>query len=108
MKAKLCCSFAIGFLAFQATTAVSAVTEPSAPTPCPTGSHLQLLRRFFTIADGLPANDILAVTATREGAVLATTGKGLVRLEGERWLEQTGPAEVHALFAPAQGPSALA
>src|SRR5437870_306083 len=105
---QLCCAFAIGLLAFQATKALSVETEPSAPTPFPTGSHLQLVRRFFTIADGLPANDILAVTATREGAALAATGKGLVRLEGERWLKQTGPAEVHALFAPAQGPSALA
>jgi ligand-binding sensor domain-containing protein len=60
------------------------------------------------VADGLPAEEIRAVAVTRGGIVLAAAGTEVGRLESERWLKQTGPAEVTALFAPAKGPNALA
>ncbi len=76
--------------------------------PYPTGSHLQLVRRFFTAADGLPGDVIRALTATRDGIVLAANDQGVARLRGERWVKESGPPGAGALFAPAQGPSALA
>src|ERR1043166_3561372 len=76
--------------------------------PYPTGSHLQLVRRIFTAADGLPGDGIRAVTASRDGIILAATGNGLARLKDERWVKELGPGGVGALFAPVQGPSALA
>src|SRR5206468_9690728 len=36
------------------------------------------------------------------------TGNGRARLKDERWVKEAGPAGVGALFAPVQGPSALA
>ena len=83
-------------------------TEECIPVPYPTGSHLQLVRSFFTTAQGLPSDDIRAVSVARDGIVLAAAGNGLARLEGERWPRQTGPSGVSALFAPMQGPTALA
>src|SRR5438552_9159726 len=76
--------------------------------PYPTGSHLQLVRQFFTAANGLPGDDIRAVAVTREGVVLAANDEGVARLQGERWVKVAGPPGARALFAPIQGPSALA
>src|SRR5207244_13218819 len=86
----------------------SAQAEDCVPVPYPTGSHLQLVRSFFTSSNGLPADDVQAVTVTRDGIVLAAAGDALARLEGERWSKQNGPSGVSALFAPIQGPNALA
>src|SRR5205823_564964 len=104
----LACWLAVFGLVFQATDIRGSETNTSASPPFPTGSHLQLVRTFFTTANGLPTDEIRAVTATRDGLAIAATAKALARLEGERWVNQTGPAEVTALFAPARGPSALA
>src|SRR5262249_49506577 len=76
--------------------------------PYLTGSHLQLARRFFTAADGLPGDGIRAVAVTRDGIVLAANDQGGARLQGQRWVRETGPPGAGAMFAPAQGPSALA
>src|SRR5947208_524783 len=82
----------------------AAASSPSIPTvPYPTGSHLQLVRRFFTAADGLPGDEIRSVAAARDGTALAATANGVALLEGERWVKQAGLAEVSALFAPVQG-----
>ena len=45
---------------------------------------------------------------TRAGATLAAVNGGVLRLEGERWEFQAGPAVVTALAAPGAGPEALA
>src|SRR5437016_3021411 len=100
--------FGILLFALQAPEMRSAEREVSGVRPYPTGSHLQLVRKFFTISDGLPGDDVRAVTATRDNAVLVASGNGVARLEGEQWVKEAGPSEVTALFAPAQGPSALA
>src|SRR5262245_47900651 len=93
----------------------AAPPQPSSPTtyrgiapPFPTGTHLQLGRQFFSAANGLPSDDVRAVTVTRDGTVFVATGKGLTRLENEQWITQTGPAGVNALYAPGEGPNALA
>lgn len=93
------------FLAFNGRS--DAAQDDSRP-PFPTGTHLQLVRAFYTTADGLPDQDVRAVTATRSGAVLAACENGLSRLDGKRWVNVTGPSGVTALFAPTQGPDALA
>ena len=68
-----------------ATTAVWSAQNPTGPAPFPTGHHPQLVRQFYTTADGLPGDDIRAVTVTRDGIVFASSGSGLARLDGERW-----------------------
>jgi hypothetical protein len=93
-------------------TALVANLESAAPPPLvppyPTGTHLQLVRKFFPINDGLAADDVRAVTVTRDGLVLAAAGTNLLRLQDERWTIQKGPSDVTALFAPLDGPIALA
>ena len=76
--------------------------------PGPAGEHLQLVRTFFTTADGLPADDIRAVAVTRGETVLVADGKTVARKDGDRWTREAGPMGVSALFAPAKGPQALA
>src|SRR5438105_4747499 len=93
------------WLAVHANAGQSAQPDAPARVPYVTGSHLQLVRTFFTTSNGLPADDIRAVTVTRDGIVLAAAGKSLARLgDAERWVSQTGPSEVTALFAPIRGP----
>src|SRR5438105_5038765 len=80
----------------------------SSATPFATGAHLQLVRRFYTAADGLPSENIMAAATTRDGAVLVGTDAGVARLEGETWVRQAGINAASALFGPTAGPSALA
>src|SRR5438093_1517626 len=93
--------------------AILAANTRSAPPEAassayPTGTHRQLVRKFYTAADGLPADDIRAVAVARNGLVLVSCSNSLGRLDGERWRQETGPAGVSALFAPLRGPEALA
>ncbi len=97
----------LGLFVFQAEQPQSAEIAGAAP-PFITGAHRQRVRRFFTSADGLPADEVRAVTVTREGLVLVAAGKSLAQWEGDRWVSKGGPSESHALFSPIQGPSALA
>src|SRR2546430_2877183 len=83
-------------------------TPESKSLPYPTGSYLQRVRKFFTSADGLPGDDIQALTVTREGVAFAAASNQLARLQGERWNLESAPADVTALFASRQGPNALA
>lgn len=43
-------------------------------------------RRLFGVADGLPSERVLAITETRAGAIWVGTDRGLVRLDGERFV----------------------
>lgn len=95
-------------LLFVAAIGRSGAAEDTSRPPLPTGSHLQLVRTFYTTADGLPGNRVRAVIVTRNGAVLVACENGLSRLDGKRWVAEAGPAGVTALFAPKQGPDALA
>jgi hypothetical protein len=70
--------------------------------------HFQLVREFYTTADGLAGDEIHAVTVTPNGAVLVASKNGLTRRDGEQWVKESRPAEVTALFAPGQGPDAFA
>ena len=89
-----------------AASVARAATETIAPFP--TGSHRQLVRNFYSMADGLPADEIRAVAVTREGAVLAAAGEAVARLDNGRWVKETGPTEVAALFTPEKGVEAFA
>ncbi|MCI0332780.1 MAG: hypothetical protein L0228_06115 [Planctomycetes bacterium] len=93
---------------FLACNGWSDAAENASRPAFPTGTHLQLVRTFYDTADGLPSQDIRAVTVTRSGAVFVADGYDVARLDGERWVKETGPADVAALFAPTQGPEALA
>jgi hypothetical protein len=96
-------------LAVCATSQLWCATPGLAATgPFPTGTHPQLVRKFHTMADGLPADEVRAVAATRDGAVFAASAKGLARLHGERWVPEAGPSNVTALFALPQEVAALA
>ena len=86
----------------------SDAAEETSHPPFPTGSHLQLVRTFYTTADGLLANRVRALAVTRNGTVLAACENGVSRLDGIRWVSEAGPVGVTALFAPTQGPDALA
>lgn len=88
----------------------SAASDAEARTaqPYPTGTHRQLVRKFHHVADGLPSDQVRAAVVTRRGVVLVATERGLARLEGERWISESKPPEVTALFAPTTGPEALA
>lgn len=71
----------------------------AAPPPFPTGTHLQLVRRFYTTAQGLPSDEVRAVVITRAGVLLAAVGDALVRKDGDRWVKEAGPSGITALFA---------
>src|SRR5207249_2445944 len=77
-------------------------------SPLPTGSHFQWVRTFYTTADGLPSHQIRALTLDRDGAMLVADAKAVVRLEENRWISQSGPSNVTALFAPSREAEALA
>ena len=83
-------AFLSALLALQAVP-MRGAPETSMPAPFPTGTLLQLAREFFTMAEGLPGEDIRAVAVTREGILFAATDKGLVHLEPRRWLHIPGP-----------------
>jgi hypothetical protein len=87
---------------------INSYGQPADRVPYATGTHLQLVRQFYTTGDGLPADEIRAVTVTRDARVFAATPKGLVGLDAGRWGNQSGPSGVAALFAPGAGPEALA
>jgi hypothetical protein len=67
------------------------------------------VRTTYTLADGLPSNDILAVAVLLSGEVYAGTAKGLARFDGNRW-KSVGPATtaVTLLTPVAQGLLAFA
>lgn len=68
--------------------------------PVPTATHPQLVHRFFTTTDGLPADDVRAVAVNRDGAVITASAGVVARLQGDRWSRETGPQQaVTALFA---------
>jgi hypothetical protein len=47
--------------------------DNAARTPFPTGSHLQLVREFYSTADGLTGDDIRAIAVARDGSVLVAS-----------------------------------
>lgn len=73
-----------------------------------TGTYPQHVRRFYSIADGLPSNRVSRMAVDSHGTVWAGTDSGLARLEGERWTVVVGsgglPAEpITMLFADRRG-----
>jgi len=87
---------------FLSPTAVGGASLPpeAAPNPpFPTGTHWQLIRRFYATAQGLPSDDIRAAVLTREGVLLIAAGEAVVRKDGDRWVKEAGPSAVTALFA---------
>jgi len=86
-----------------AVAAESAWADDEPGTAFPTATHQQLVRTFYTTADGLPADEVRAVAVTHDGVTLAAAGDAVVRLDNGRWVKETGPTAVTALFTPAKG-----
>src|SRR6266566_112605 len=107
MTPPACCCFAI-LLPWLGSGLLGAEVKAAVPAPYPTGTYLQRVRRFFTVSDGLPANEIRAVIVSRGGRVIVAAGNRVAQLEGDRWREQPGVSNVNALFAPSQGPDVFA
>ena len=107
MTPPACCCFAI-LLPWLGSELLGAEVKAAVPAPYPTGTYLQRFRRFFTITDGLPANEIRAVIVSRGRSVIVAAANRVAQLEGDRWREQPGISNVNALFAPSQGPDAFA
>src|SRR6184192_3966678 len=99
--------FVVCCLLFLHVARTSSAELLSSATPFATGSHFQLVRRFYMAADGLPSENIVATATTGDGAVLVGTAAGVVRLEGETWVRQIGINGASALFGPTAGPNAL-
>src|SRR5688572_27092751 len=78
----------------------------SEQSPFPAGTHRQLVREFSTIREGLPSDEIRALTVARDGTAFAAAGSSLARLSSEeqsgskRWIVVPGPSNVTALFTP--------
>ena len=87
---------------------LAAAGDGSSSIPYPTGSHLQLVRAFYATADGLPGDNVQAVTLTRDGLVLVIASNAIAARRGERWIKETGLPEATALFSPEQGAEAFA
>ena len=56
------------------------------------GRFPQEVARGYTVADGLPSNDVLAVYLDKSDAVWARTNKGWTVLRGEKWMSAERPA----------------
>jgi hypothetical protein len=72
------------------------------------GRFPQLVRTFVTTKEGLPSDNVQAVTIGRDGEVYAVAGGAVACEAGGRWQRMAGPAEVKALFAPGSGTVCLA
>jgi hypothetical protein len=76
---------------FDLTSELSAQIPNSQPAP-PRVGGLKVgrfpvdVRTEYTLADGLPSNDVLAVAVLPSGEVYAATTKGLARFNGRRWI----------------------
>ncbi len=92
----LACATTFFLLAFNLTPELPAQVPTSRSTPRPV-SGLKVgrfpvdVRTAYTLADGLPSNDVLTVAVSTTGDVYAATTKGLARFDGQRWTA-VGPA----------------
>jgi hypothetical protein len=69
----------------------SSFASPPDRLPLPTGTHLQLVRRFYSAIDGLSSNSVSALAVSRSGVVRAAAGGQAARLDGDRWIAEPGP-----------------
>src|SRR5687768_10758070 len=95
------------FLIASTSAAIFAAGAPE-PVPYRSGSHKQLVRQFYSSKDGLPADSVSAVAVSKTGVVRAVAQGKVARKEGVRWVAETGPVGVTALFTPPAGAECLA
>jgi hypothetical protein len=77
---------------------------PARPSGLKVGRFPLDVRTEYTVADGLPSNDVLAIAVLPSGAVYAGTPKGLARFEAGRWNRVAGvDSEVPLLTATPYG-----
>jgi hypothetical protein len=58
------------------------------------------VRTEYTLADGLPSNDVFAIAVLPSGEVYAGTAKGLARFDGPRWFRVAPFTAAVTLLAP--------
>ncbi len=64
---------------------ITALFAAAQPRGVRVGAFLQQVRTNFTVADGLPAEDVSAVAVAVDGSVFAGTSRGLARFAGGKW-----------------------
>jgi hypothetical protein len=72
-------------------TALLSVLVHAAPLTSPesfaVGTYPQEIRTAYTMADGLPSDNVLCIAVTDGGVVFAGTDKGLAKFDGESWIQ---------------------
>ena len=97
--------FLLSFVLSVPTTELVAQSPTSPRTPT-RSSGLKVgrfpvdVRTEYTVADGLPTNDVFAVAVLPSHGVYAATAKGLVRFDAHRWIAVAGVAGAVKLLAP--------
>ncbi|MCS6859023.1 MAG: hypothetical protein NZT92_01735 [Abditibacteriales bacterium] len=71
--------------------------KESAMQPYHVGTFLQPVRKFYTIADGLPSNNVRALALDAQGRVYAATDKGVAVFDGKQW-ETESQEKVNLFF----------
>src|SRR5690606_3729993 len=83
------CTMDLRALSIFSAIALFSLAAPGAPLVA--SKHIaaspypQEVSQQYTTDDGLPSNDVRALTITRDGNVYAATAKGLATWTGERW-----------------------
>jgi hypothetical protein len=73
---------------------------PTRPSGLKVGRFPVDVRTEYTLADGLPSNDVLAIAVLPPGAVYAGTAMGLAHFDGRRWVAVPALTGAVTLLAP--------
>jgi hypothetical protein len=65
--------------------ALAAAAPLTSPQSVAVGTYGQEMRTAYTIADGLPSDDVLSVAVNQQGEVFVGTSKGLAKFDGSSW-----------------------
>ena len=92
---------------------VTTTTARSSPTTLATATTLPVATTTYTVADGLPTNEVLSVDVNEDGTAWATVRQeiahvGVVRLEGGRWAAHDPAATLAGDVELAAGPNGTA
>ena len=78
----------------------TAQQTPTRPIGLKVGRFPVDVRTEYTLADGLPSNDVLTIAVLPPGDVYAGTAKGLAHFDGRRWVAVPALTDAVTLLAP--------
>jgi hypothetical protein len=78
----------------------TAQQTPTRPSGLKVGQFPVDIRTEYTLADGLPSNDVLAIGVLPSREVYAGTAKGLAHFDGRRWAAVPPLTDAVTLLAP--------